>query len=262
MSTHDPSRSNQPARRLVLRKIAQPEGTVATPLPAPPPPEAMVLPRAVRTVSRSTPPPPAPTQSVYSSVAPVVATVITPLSTVLDSPRPARGASWKGVIGGTVLGLAVVAAFVVGTRLAQAPPSHAAAAAPAAPPPATTPLPAITPVATVAPAPGSPPVIAATALPLVPPPARWNPPVAAPRATAAAPRLSVPPAIVAVQAAPTTTATSAVAPATSVAQASPPPDDSAPSLVPVIPASAPPAGDPLVQAVQNDIKEDQQEHGK
>jgi hypothetical protein len=46
-----------------------------------------------------------------------------------------------------------------------------------------------------------------------------------------------------------------------VAQAAAP-DDSAPSLVPVIPASAPPAGDPLVKAVQNDIEEEQQARGK
>jgi hypothetical protein len=47
-----------------------------------------------------------------------------------------------------------------------------------------------------------------------------------------------------------------------VAQAAAAPDDSAPSLVPVIPASAPPAADPLVKAVQNDIEEEQKERGK
>src|SRR5450755_1626644 len=132
MSTQDPSRSNQPARRLVLRKIPQPGGTVATPFPAPlpAPPESIVLPRVARPVTPPAPPLPAPsptrTESAYNSVPPVVATVITPLWTVLDPPPAPRGASWKGVIGGTVLGLAVVGAFVVGARVAQAPASHAA----------------------------------------------------------------------------------------------------------------------------------------
>ena len=61
MSTQDPSRSNQPARRLVLRKIPHPGGTVATPLPTPlpAPPEAIVLPRVARAVTPPAPPPPA-----------------------------------------------------------------------------------------------------------------------------------------------------------------------------------------------------------
>jgi hypothetical protein len=204
---------------------------------------------------------PARPPATYSSMPPpVVATVITPLSTVLDAPARAGSTSWRAVVGGTVIGLAVVAAFVVGARLGQAPPSHdASPAAAAPPPPAVRPLPAASPVATATTAPVVPelrstPVVAATSLPLAPPPARWNPPVAAPRGATAPART---PTVIAA-------ATPAPAPAPSAApaaSAAPAVDEGATSLVPVIPASAPPEADPLVKAVKQDIEEEQKERG-
>jgi hypothetical protein len=263
MSTHQPGRSfRQPARRTVLRKIPQPGQLTSTPLPGPLPvrADAAVLYEELDP-DAPTPAPPRPpnVQATYSSVAPVVATVITPLSTVLDDPHAAKPprSSWRPVIGGTVLGLAIVGAFVVGARLAQTPPSPAASAAASPPPPVVTSLPATPPVTTVAAAAPvaelhAAPVIAATALPMAPPLPRWNAPVSAPRAAPRATAAVVAAAPVAPPAAPST------AP---VASASPAVDDSAPSLVPVIPASAPPEVDPLVRAVKQDIAEEQQERG-
>jgi hypothetical protein len=297
MSNHDPSRSRPTARRLVLRKIAQPAGrlptgepppdaggSVRTPLPVPLAEiDALVLPKAAKTVTPApavemadepavvSPAPKPPVKATYSSMPPaVVATVLTPLETVLDAPGKSRAASsWKGVIGGTVLGLAIVGAFVLGARLSQSPPvSPAAAAAGPAPPTATGLSTAAKVAAQPAPAPAptkvdpSPPIIAATALPIAAPPVRWNPPVA-PARTAPSPAANVPKSNVAVATQPATaTSAPAAAPAASAAQTEPTPEDNAASLVPVIPASAPPVVDPLVKAVKDDIEEEQQARRK
>jgi hypothetical protein len=52
----------------------------------------------------------------------------------------------------------------------------------------------------------------------------------------------------------------AAVPKAGAASTDPGQDDSAPSLVPVIPASAPADPDPLVKAVQHDIDEEQKSH--
>jgi hypothetical protein len=287
MSTQDPGFKNPNGRRMVLRKIApgglrettptprpileltdaEPElesdvedaeepVTVVEPIASPKPPPAYAAPA---------PPPPArPTTQSHSSVPPMVATVVTPLSTVLDPPpRGGLGlaASWKGVLGGASLGLVIVTAFVVGARLAH--PSTAPAAAGGAQP-ATM---AVVPQGESSPAVASPqptttaaalPVVAATALPAAAQPARKGAPRAAqpPSTPAAAPAPAKAAAV-----ATTETAAPTAAPAASTASAQPAPDDSAQSLVPVIPASTA-VVDPLVKAVQDDIKEEQAAHGK
>jgi hypothetical protein len=194
--------------------------------------------------------------SMHASVPPVVASVITPLGTVLDTPslRPAHS-SIKGVYVGTVLGLAIVGAVILGAQIAHRSSSTASAAAPMlteapAPPPPV----AATTVATEPPTP--PPALAATALPAVSPTVE---PVKHPGAQKA-PRTA---ALVA-QAVTPKSAPLPVAPAASTAPPAPPAeasDESAQSLIPVIPPSTP-VVDPLVKAVQQDIQEDQQAHGK
>ncbi|MGH7293811.1 MAG: hypothetical protein ACRELB_02705, partial [Polyangiaceae bacterium] len=116
-----------------------------------------------------------------------MATVITPLPTVLDAPgsAPLSGA-WRGVIGGSVLGLVIVGAVVIGARLqwshaaastasparvVDTPPTPTAVTGPNAPVPAAE-LRAQAPASTGAPA------VAVTSLPPAPVPVRWNPPVA------------------------------------------------------------------------------------
>jgi len=189
---------------------------------------------------------------VHNSAPPVVSTVATPLATYQDSLADApSGSSWRGVVMGTVLGLAIVSAFVAGARLAHrstvaageaAPPAAAIAPPPAAttvPPAQTAPSPP--PAAPPAVQEPGPPAIAATLLPTVKPPrsVKAAKPVAAKLATTPPPAASAP-----VQ-------------ATAVESPDPAPADSAPSLLPVIPPAPKPTVDPFVRAVQQDIQEDQ-----
>lgn len=313
MSTHDRGRDNPTARRLVLRKIARPEhastegarglpalrppaarpalvldeddqdepATIieATPVPAAPPLPRPSIERFAQADVAPPLPPPRPVAQSHTSVPPMVATVITPLPTVLDAPRSSRlSSSWKGVIGGTVLGLGIVTVFVVGARIAGSPARPAAAAAQQAPAPVETavtfapqapvaPQVAVPPVQTGAPAATATaastagtavPVIAATALP----PAAPARPVTATTAVARTPPPAAAVPVVAPVAQKAAAAPSAApaASAASTAEAQAAPEDSAPSLVPVLPPSAPAVVDPLVKAVQDDIKEEQGAH--
>jgi hypothetical protein len=259
---------------MVLRKIGQPtplpELTTppapfeSTPLPAPPPPASAA--QSTRPPAHNSP-----------SVPPVVATVITPLSTVLDAPRVGRGSSslWKGIVGGAALGLAVVGVVVIGARAVQRGESHAGAAAPPAAVASALQGVASRPAQPAAPPLGTipastdpgPPVIAATALPLAPA-ARWNPPVGPAHPGSMAPPgvkpVSAAPAVAAVvpppaalEPSPSPASTSVSPPPAASAASEPAPEDTAASLVPVLPPSAPPVVDPLVQAVQTDIAEEQ-----
>jgi len=211
--------------------------------------------------TRPSEPSPAP-GGTYTSVAPVVATVITPLPTTLDPPPPTRRSTLKGVVFGATLGLAIVAAFVAGTRLAM----RAQVASSASPPAAAGGPPAQgqqTPVAMAqqpaAPATqDAPPLVAATQLPVAPAaPKRGH------RAWKPAPKTAAD-----VEATPILMASSGPAvpaapgaPAPSAAAAEPASDDSATSLIPVIPAATAAAPvDPFVKAVQTDIEEDTSKH--
>jgi hypothetical protein len=265
-SNRDSGRPGQPGKRRVLRKI-EPAG--ATPTIRPPPrlsePDAEEVPLPLQrpatprplvssAMARPSEPPSPPPGGTYTSVAPVVATVITPLGTTLDPPPPPRRSTVKGIVVGAVLGLAIVTSFVAGTRMAlraqAVTPSAAAAPVQAQP---------LTPAATATRAPAlaatqdTPPVVAATQLPVAPPAPKhghrgWKP---VPKAAA-----QVDPAE-ATSSAPAATAT----PASSAAAAEPAPDDSAASLIPVIPAAtAAPPVDPFVKAVQTDIDEDTSKH--
>ena len=201
-----------------------------------------------------------PTAVAYESVAPVTATVITPpFNTTLAPPPPPSRGSLRSVVMGAVLGLAIVGVFVVGTRLAlqfSRQPS-AAAQVPSQPAP-------IVPAQTSQPQPM--PATTAGGLPdsaTVPVLAASEQPVARP-ARARGHRTSKgakgAPAIAA-SAPSTEPAAPAPAPSASAAQASEPdPDDSAPSLVPVIPAASAPAVDPFVKAVQSDIDKENSKH--
>jgi hypothetical protein len=287
MTTHDPG-ANRPARRLVLRKIAQPgplptvtpppvRAKMNTPLPTEGVTEVVTRsdtitpPKPVETVAA--PPPLLPVEEplplvrpklrTYGSLPPMVASIAPLPPPAVDLQRKARSpASWKGIGIGTVLGLAMVATFVVGTRLVKTAPSPSAGAP-------------IQPVATASLLPTAdtakagldttkstptealqPPPVVATALPAPSAPAVGSQAgTAHPGMTSGA---STARTLVArgVTAAPAPISTSAP-PAASGSQ-EPAPQDSAQSLVPVIPASAPPPGDPLVKAVQLDIEEEQQ----
>jgi hypothetical protein len=275
---------------MVLRKIAAPGATSRETTPTPRPVLELTdaelhaaseseVEDAVTTVEPlppAPPPPPVPparaiAQS-HSSVPPMVATVITPISTVLDPPVGVRlAASWRGVLGGATLGLAIVTAFVVGAHLVHSSGSHPPAAAETAQP--TTPAiaaqrvtsPAVAPPETTNAAPVL-PVIAATSLPTAAQPVRRAPRAAQPASPAAPPAAAQPAAVASAEPSsppptPTPTAAAAATPAASTASAQPPPDDSAQSLVPVIPASTA-VVDPLVKAVQDDIDEEQSAHRK
>jgi len=269
-SNRDSSRPGQPGKRRVLRKI-EPAGATSTipppalpsslgepdrdelplPLQRPATPRAPVT-SAIARPSESSPPP----GGTYTSVAPVVATVITPLGTTLDPLPQPRRSSLKGVIVGASLGLAIVASFVAGTRLAMraqapSPPAAAAAQGPTQPTaPVTLPTAGPAPLAAT----DVPPVVAATQLPVTPPPPKrgrhaWK---SVPKAAAQAEG----------EPGPGEVASAPKAPAPSAAPASDPaPEDTATSLVPVIPtATAPPPVDPFVKAVQTDIDEDTSKH--
>jgi hypothetical protein len=196
----------------------------------------------------------------YESVAPVTATVITPPfnTTLAPSPTPSRG-SLRSVVVGAVLGLAIVGVFVVGTRLAlqfSRQPSAAAGVpsqpAPTVPAQTAQPQPMLATTATSLADSAGVPVLAASDLPVARPPRarghrNWKGAKGAPAVVASA--------------ASTEPAAPAPAPSASAAQASEPdPDDSAPSLVPVIPAASAPPVDPFVKAVQSDIDEENSKH--
>jgi hypothetical protein len=180
-----------------------------------------------------------------------------------EIPPAGRPSSVRGVVWGATLGLLIVGAFVAGTRMAA---SHATAAAaapagsanPAGAPaqPSTGVLAVAVPSAPAQPiaAPSgglalvSPPSIDANLLPVAKRPRlylRTGHPKPASAKPAQAQTLTAPP------------------PATPVAQeetaqaSDPAPDDSAPSLIPVIPAAPKPTVDPFVRAVQQDIQEDE-----
>jgi hypothetical protein len=267
-SNRDSGRPGQPGKRRVLRKI-EPAGATGTMRPPPRlsepdrdelplPLQRPATPRAPVTsaIARpSEPPSPAP-GGTYTSVAPVVATVITPLGTTLDPPPPQRRSSLKGIVVGATLGLAIVASFVAGTRLAMraqapTPPAAAAQAQPQPASPVTQPAAAPAPVAAT----DGPPVVAATQLPVAPaPPKRGH------HAWKSAPKPAAPadgePGASDVATAPKSPPAPSSAPS-----AEPAPEDSAASLVPVIPAAtAPPPVDPFVKAVQTDIDEDTSKH--
>jgi len=227
---HDQERPERPGppKRRVLRRIDPKRAAMAPPEQAPP----------------------APRPSAHNSAPPVVSTVATHLATYQDSlPDAPSGSSWRGVVMGTVLGLAIVGAFVAGARLAHrstVPAGEAAPPAAAIAPPAATTVPpaqaAPSPPPAAPPAvqePG-PPAIAATLLPTVKPPrsVKAAKPLAAKLAT-------------------TPPAASAPVQAVAVESPDPAPADSAPSLVPVIPPAPKPTVDPFVRAVQQDIQEDQ-----
>jgi hypothetical protein len=213
----------------------------------------------------SPPPPPAPPVA-YESVAPVTATVITPpFNTTLAPLATAKPqGSLRGVLVGAVLGLAIVGAFVAGTRLAlrnaSTSPAAAAAQLPAAPVVATPAL-----VSQEQPEPattlpgGEVPVIAATQLPLAPLPKKhhgWK------RAPKTAPQPSPDSSVATGALAPIPPSAPAVATASAAQVAESDTDDSAPSLVPVIPAaSAPPPVDPLLKAIQTAVDEDDKAKG-
>lgn len=168
MSTHDAGHSNRAKRRLVLRKIpgkasalprVQPPAAGSAATEAAPPVPAVARQTTIQPPPTLTVPPAPPVQpmapapvdvaqararipSMHTSVPPVVASVVTPLGTVLDAParRPASS-SLKGVYMGTVLGLAIVGAVILGAQIAHRSSSPSSAAAPvmtetvAAPPP-------------------------------------------------------------------------------------------------------------------------------
>jgi hypothetical protein len=257
-------RPAQPGKRRVLRKI-EPTSGASTMRPPPrasvPAADELVVPlqRPARTAVATAPP--APTVA-YESVAPVTATVITPPfnTTLAPPPSPSRG-SLRSVVVGAVLGLAIVGVFVVGTRLAlqfSRQPS-AAAQVPSQPAPI---VPAQTSQPQQVPATAATgladsagvPVLAASELPVARPPRgrghrSWKGAKGAPTVVASA-ASAEPPA-----------PAPAPAPSASAAQASEPdPDDSAPSLVPVIPAASAPPVDPFVKAVQSDIDEENSKH--
>jgi predicted lipid-binding transport protein (Tim44 family) len=193
------------------------------------------------------PPPPA---TAYGSLPPVAASA--------PPPRPERSSSMRGVVFGSLLGLAIVGAFVAGARLAQRP-TTALATQPMRVLPEPSPPPAAPvheePVATEASSPPSAPDFAVSVVSAAPGSrhARAKTHAAAtqapaPSATAVvAPSGVEPPVPTAVEPSVPTAVASASAAA---------PDDTGPSLVPVIPASTPAEGDPLVKAVQKDIEED------
>jgi hypothetical protein len=207
-------------------------------------------------------PPPSPDRATYTSVPPVVATVPSPPPISLAAPRhPPRG-PFRGVVFGAVLGLAIVGAFVAGTRLAL----RAAAKQPVASAvgvPLEVQPPTVTAVAAAQPQSDSPPsplpamtedvvpTIAATQLP----PARQAPRSRMAGKVAGTPR----PAPAGQATAPTPVEkpqTVAAVAASGAPSSEPVADYGAVSLVPVIPASPAPAVDPFVKAVQSDIEED------
>jgi hypothetical protein len=234
-STYDSDRPG-PAKRRVLRKIDA-RAAIAAPPPAAPPQQEQVRARTRAAIAPPAPAPPAASSSAHTSVPPVVSTVVTPLATYQDGlPDLRPSSSWRGVVVGATLGLAIVGLFVAGTRLAHR--TAATASPPAAAVDIPAPVPASAPLAAqpVVEAPVAPPAIAATMLPTVKPPH----PV---KAVAAKPGVAK--------------ATLAIAPAPPGEASAPAPEDTAPSLVPVIPPAPKPTVDPFVRAVQQDIQEDQ-----
>ncbi len=283
-SNHDSGRAGQPGKRRVLRKIesasAKPGASAAAagvtmrppprlsqpepdeiPLPlqrpaTPRPPAAAAIARPAEPLSPASTPP----GGTYTSVPPVVATVITPLGTTLDPPAPTRRSTVRGVVVGACLGLTIVAAFVAGTRMAlraQAGTGPAAAAGmPAQTPPHAQPQTAaatpVQPPAAVSIGDGL-PVVAASQLPLAPPVPKRGHRAWKPVAKGASQ----------VEPAEGASTSGAVAPpaASAGAAAEPASDDTATSLVPVIPAATVAAPvDPFVKAVQTDIDEDNSKH--
>jgi hypothetical protein len=180
-------------------------------------------------------------------------------SVVMGRGRHATPARTAGIIGGA-LGLAVVALFIVGARLAYRPPPQpkstpqAATIAPARPAvsdPVTSTRGASSWLAPTAPVPSNP--AAAVASPAAP--------RSAPRVeSAGAPPRPFVPATVATSrpgSAPAAQASSSAhAPAVAASAEESEAADSTQSLVPVIPAGPPPEVDPLVRAVQHDIEEE------
>ncbi len=131
-------------------------------------------------------------------------------------------------------------------------PALGTAVAPASPPPLEGPVtPQLPPAATAAPG-DLMPTVSASDLPRARPTghgrykARMTGPAAATGTAAAAGAEAAPVAVTA----PAAATASAAAPADTAAA----PEDSAASLVPVIPSAAPPPADPLVKAVQDDIE--------
>jgi hypothetical protein len=266
-STHDRRRATETNRRLVLRKIERPTGlpVVAPPAAAPPrraepeyveeldvvlEAESVDQAPAPRHAPMATPEPPPPATA-YGSLPPVAASA--------PPPRPERSSSMRGVVFGSLLGLAIVAAFVAGARLAQRPASGQATQ--------SAPL-----VAEPSPPPTAPVHEEPVAMQVPSPPSAPDPIVASVVSVAPGPRHARAKAHTATTQSPAPSATAVVAPSdveppiptavepsapTAVASASAPaPDDTGPSLVPVIPPSTPAEGDPLVKAVQKDIAED------
>jgi hypothetical protein len=289
MSTHDSGRPPQPARRMVLRKIARSSSPptrsqpVALPAPtAPPsrPPEASAVgvAGAGRRSSLPAPPvargtlPPAPrapaTPNVLSSnrnrpsVPPVVASVVQQgLPTAPAKQMTSASPGKAGLVGG-LLGLAIVALFVIGARLAYRstpattastkPPATAAAAISVAPPSASVAhIPPPPPTALESPA----SAVRAQQAPRRDAVVRPKVPGAIAMATVKDPSQGVETAPQNSPAGASVTAAAAAAPPAN--RSAPAPADSANSLVPVLPSSAPPQVDPLVKAI---LGEDESRH--
>jgi hypothetical protein len=253
-------RPAQPGKRRVLRKI---EPTVGISTMRPPPRASLPAPEELAAPLQHPAPPslPVAVKAAYESVAPVTATVITPpFNTTLAPPPPRSRGSLRSVVVGAVLGLAIVGVFVVGTRLALQFSRQPSAAAqvpsqPAPVVPAQTTQPRQTPATTATALADSAgvPVLAASELPVARPPTA--------RGHRSGKGAKGAPAVVASATSTEPAAAPAPVPSASAAQASEPdPDDSAPSLVPVIPAASAPPVDPFVKAVQSDIDEENSKH--
>lgn len=214
---------------------------------------------------------PAPNPVKYESVAPVVASVVTPLPVTAEARPEAVPPSRLRVASiGAIVGLLLVGAFVTGTRLAfraRHPDAPTSAAAQANPQPPQAAVPASPPAAAaraipaaVAPAGAAPastvPVYDANELPTARVVRRALPPRSRPRAAPSPVDPSTPVEVTAAAPASASPAPAVAAPAAAVASDSTA-ETEAPSLVPVIPDAPAPTVDSLVKAVQTDIEEDE-----
>jgi len=203
--------------------------------------------------------PEAATSRTRDSVPPMVAGSRRPAGLL---PAKQSSASTRAVLIGAALGLAIVAGLVLAARARQPPKSASATAVVVAPP--SSPRAAERAVATASGADDSPSV----SKPLQQPRTDVGPP--APLAVRSTPATTAPkarPPAYRTPAASKPIGATAAAPAPGLPAASSagangetPQDDGENSSVPVIPESAPAPADPLIQAVQNDIEEE--EHAK
>jgi hypothetical protein len=187
-------------------------------------------------------------------------------------PAKQSSASTKAVLIGAALGLAIVAGLVLAARARQPPRSASATAVVVEPPSSPRPVRidhaafGERAVATTGGVDNSPSVSTplqqprSDVAPLASLAGRNTPASTAPKARPPAYRM--PAASKPIGATGAAAAQALPAVSSAGANGETPQDDSENSLVPVIPQSAPAAADPLIQAVQHDIDEEEEEHAK